>query len=107
MTEDSGSKHWTGVAPRAVTDHTNKTVTKQCQAPPHRPPPPPSPKGCHVVGGSCVMPYPGNEWNHPKIHQSPDCLHLGGWHDMAGALTFKGMHHAFPRVCTTRVRNIA
>lgn len=41
------------------------------------------------------MPYPGNEWNHPKIHQSPDCLHLGGWHDMAGALTFKGVHHAF------------
>ena len=38
------------------------------------------------VGGKCVMPYPGNAWQHPKIHQSPDCLHLGGWHDVAGAL---------------------
>ena len=37
------------------------------------------------VGGKCVMPYPGNAWQHPKIHQSPDCLHLGGWHDVAGA----------------------
>lgn len=51
--------------------------------------------GCHTVGGKCVAPYPGNEWLHPKIHQSPDCLHLGGWHDVAGALTFKGEHHVF------------
>jgi hypothetical protein len=43
------------------------------------------------------MPYPGNAWQHPKIHQSPDCLHLGGWHDVAGALTLpeKGEHHVF------------
>ena len=40
-------------------------------------------------------PYPGPNWTHPRIHQSPDCLHRGGWHDMAGALTFKGEHHAF------------
>ena len=39
--------------------------------------------------------YPGPSWMHPKIHQSPFCLHIHGWHDMAGALTFKGTHHAF------------
>ena len=30
-----------------------------------------------------------------SVHQSPDCLHLHGWHDMAGALTHKGVHHTF------------
>lgn len=40
-------------------------------------------------------PYPGPDFTHPKIRQSPDCLHHGGWHDMAGALTFNGVHHAF------------
>ena len=49
--------------------------------------PPPVPPGQH--------PYPGLGFARPRIHQSPDCLHLGGWHDMAGALTFKGVHHAF------------
>jgi len=39
--------------------------------------------------------YPGPAWVHPKIHHSPLCLHFPGWHDMAGALTFKGVHHAF------------
>ena len=58
---------------------------------------PPIPPGCGTVGGKCVAPYPGNAWQHPKIHQSPDCLHLGGWHDVAGALTLpeKGEHHVF------------
>ena len=49
--------------------------------------PPPVPPGQH--------PYPGLAFTHPRIHQSPDCLHVGGWHDMAGALTFQGTHHAF------------
>ena len=40
-------------------------------------------------------PYPGPAFTHPRIHQSPECVHQGGWHDMAGALTFKGVHHAF------------
>jgi hypothetical protein len=31
-------------------------------------------------------------WTHPKTHQSPDCLYRGGWHNMAGVLTFKGGH---------------
>ena len=45
---------------------------------------------------ACVCPGPwGDGWEEPKIHQSPDCLHLHGWHDMAGALTHKGVHHAF------------
>ena len=86
--------------------------------------PRPVPPGCTTVGGQCIMPYPGNKWQHPKIHQSPDCcafdparaivfcsssrtptasvtlhcgtaVHLGGWHDVAGALTFKGEHHIF------------
>ena len=73
-------------------------------------PAPPPPPGCHIVGGKCVggpppgyrtvggkcvHPYPGADFLHPKIHQSPSCLHLDGWHDMAGALTYKGVHHAF------------
>mmetsp|Transcript_73233 Transcript_73233/g.156902 ORF Transcript_73233/g.156902 Transcript_73233/m.156902 type:complete len:531 (-) Transcript_73233:48-1640(-) len=39
--------------------------------------------------------YPGPAWIAPKIHHSPDCLHKPGWHDVAGALTFKGTHHVF------------
>lgn len=27
-----GTQHWTGLVPRAVTDRTNKTLSKQCQA---------------------------------------------------------------------------
>jgi hypothetical protein len=31
---------------------------------------------------SCVCPGEfGVGWQEPKIHQSPDCLHLHGWHD--------------------------
>lgn len=94
--EVKGVKHWTGLAPRAVKDG---KITKQCVGPPPPPPAPPVDPGCKTWDGKCVAPYPGNEWQHPKIHQSPDCLHLGGWHDMAGALTFDGVngleHHAF------------
>ena len=46
-----------------------------------------TPRGCvgpqenrNWTDGVCVAPYPGKEWQHPKIHQSPDCLHLSGWH---------------------------
>eukprot|EP00912_Choanoflagellata_sp_UC4_P000489 UC4_evm5s302 len=77
--ERSNVKHWTGVAPRAVQ---NGAITPSCKVTP--PPPPGSP-----------IPYPGPNFTHPRIHQSPDCLHRGGWHDMAGALTFEGIHHAF------------
>ena len=91
-----GGGHWTGLAPRAVADG---KITKQCTGPPPPPPAPPVNPGCKTWDGKCVQPYPGEEWQHPKIHQSPDCLHLGGWHDMAGALTFDGTngleHHAF------------
>jgi hypothetical protein len=93
--EVHGDKHWTGLASRAVSDKTNKTLSAQCKGPAPRPRPPPTPPGCHEVGGKCVMPYPGADFLHPKIHQSPDCLHLGGWHDVAGALTFEGEHHVF------------
>ena len=61
--------HWTGVAARAVDK--NGAPTSQCA---HSKPPPPRP-----VPPPAVIPYPGNEWTHPKIHQSPDCLHKGGW----------------------------
>ena len=40
-------------------------------------------------------PYPGPDALKPRIHLSPDCLHVGGWHDMAAALTHEGVHHAF------------
>jgi len=39
--------------------------------------------------------YPGPTWIAPKIHHSPSCLWKGGWHDVAGALTFKGVNHVF------------
>eukprot|EP00040_Diaphanoeca_grandis_P043581 m.9702 g.9702 ORF g.9702 m.9702 type:complete len:637 (-) comp7875_c0_seq1:107-2017(-) len=71
--------HWTGLPPRAVTS--GGSISAQCGP---KPPPPPGP-----------IPYPGANYTHPKIHQSPDCLHDHGWHDMAGALTFDGVHHAF------------
>ena len=83
--EVGGTTHWTGVAPRAVN---NGGISKLCKAPP-----PPPPENCKTWDGKCVMPYPGDSWTHPKIHQSPDCLHLGGWHDVAGALSYKGDHH--------------
>ena len=90
------AKHWTGLVPRAVK---GGKITAQCKGPPLPPPPPPVPPGCKAWDGECIAPYPGNVWQHPKIHQSPDCLHIGGWHDMAGALTFVGVngleHHAF------------
>ena len=73
-----GVAHWTGLARRAVTSPDNTTLTAQCT--PHTPPPPP---------------YPGPAFIAPKIHHSPDCLHEGGWHDVAGALTFKGTHHVW------------
>eukprot|EP00658_Telonema_sp_P-2_P004396 TRINITY_DN11645_c0_g1_i15.p1 TRINITY_DN11645_c0_g1~~TRINITY_DN11645_c0_g1_i15.p1 ORF type:complete len:585 (+),score=135.33 TRINITY_DN11645_c0_g1_i15:101-1855(+) len=58
------------------------------------PAPTPSP-GCSTWDGECVSPYPGVDFLHPKIHQSPDCLHLSGWHDVAGAITVGGEHHVF------------
>ena len=68
---------------------------EQQQRPPWVPPPaswrPPGPAPL----GPVHRPYPGPTWNHPRIHQSPDCLHDSGWHDMAGAITFNGLHHAF------------
>ena len=57
--------------------------------------PRPVPIGCTKVGEKCTSPYPGTPWQHPKIHQSPDCLHLPGWHDIAAALTLNGEHHIF------------
>ena len=88
-----GGGHWTGLAPRAVADG---KISKQCVGPPPPPPAPPVNPGCKTWDGKCVQPYPGEEWQHPKIHQSPDCLHLGGWHDMAGALTFDGTNGTVP-----------
>ena len=77
---------WTGLSARAIKDG---KISAQCA------PPPAPPTGCTTIGGKCVMPYPGDDWTHPRIHQSPDCLHLDGWHDMAGALTHNGEHHVF------------
>ena len=71
---------WTGLPARAVE---GGKISKKCQGPPAPPPAPPISPGCKTWDGKCVNPYPGNEWQHPKIHQSPDCLHLGGWHDVS------------------------
>jgi hypothetical protein len=42
-------------------------------------------------------PYPGPPHGHPTVHFSPGCLHIDGWHDIAGALFLPqtGTHHVF------------
>jgi hypothetical protein len=40
-------------------------------------------------------PFPGPTYVVPTIHNSPDCTHLSNWHDIAGALFFKGFWHVF------------
>ena len=50
-------------------------------------------------GGKCTPnpppPFPGPTYVIPTIHNSPDCTHLPNWHDIAGALYFKGFWHVF------------
>ena len=55
--------------------------------------PRPVPPGCTTVGGQCIMPYPGNKWQHPKIHQSPDCCAF----DPARAIVFCSLEHQQPQ----------
>ena len=53
---------------------------------------------CTDAADCCAWPswfYPGPAYTHPKVHNSPNCLHNHGWHDMAGALTIGGQHHVF------------
>lgn len=65
---NSGTQtHWTGAAPRAT--------GAECQNP--------------------APPYPGPTWQHPVFHNSPGCLHIGGWHDIAGALYWDGVYNVF------------
>ena len=52
---------------------------------------------CSSCAANCRnVPWPGELWARPRIHYSPPCMRLGGWHDIAGALTYKGAHHVFP-----------
>eukprot|EP00756_Hemistasia_phaeocysticola_P052942 Hpha_TRINITY_DN28274_c0_g1::TRINITY_DN28274_c0_g1_i1::g.116785::m.116785 len=69
---ESASPHWTGVPSRAVGE--NGSVSAQCSMGP---------------------PYPGPWWQVPTVHNSPTCLHNGGWHDIAGAFTLGTEHHVF------------
>ena len=40
--------------------------------------------------------FPGPEHLHPKIHYTRDEVSCrGGWHDIAGALTHRGVHHVY------------
>ena len=40
--------------------------------------------------------FPGDSYVHPTIHFTPTYVSMaGGWHDVAGALTHKGVHHVF------------
>lgn len=109
----SGDTHrWVGLARRAVTDSTNSTLSAQCKGPWHpKPKPPPGPSN----GSTCPWPptckglwdrqlctcyhawsYPGPDWRHPRVHNSPSCLHNHGWHDMAGTITTTdGTRHFF------------
>ena len=42
-----------------------------------------------------AQPYPGPAWIPPKIHHSPDCLHVHNPHDIAAAITLDGVHHVW------------
>lgn len=81
---------WSGRGGQADVRFAVATSAKPSPPPPPPPTPPPAPK-----------PYPGNAWSAPHIHHSPTCLHSNGWHDVAGALTFKApgdaqdVHHIF------------
>ena len=68
--------HWTGLAPRAIDPSNSSAISQQCL-------PTPDP------------PFPGPTWQEPKIHNAPRCLNVGGWHDIAGAFTYAGVHHVF------------
>jgi hypothetical protein len=52
-----------------------------------------------ATGPACAdpsgPPYPGPSWSWPALHNSPPCLHIGGWHDIAGALLWDGTAHVF------------
>jgi len=46
----------------------------------------------------CVQNGPswnGPSYTIPKIHYSPQCFWADGWHDIAGAITHRGIHHVF------------
>jgi hypothetical protein len=58
--------------------------------------------GTHWTGATCPIPppappppYPGPAWVVPTVHNSPACTHLPNWHDIAGALYYKGAWHVF------------
>eukprot|EP00746_Dinoflagellata_sp_MGD_P011342 gnl/MRDRNA2_/MRDRNA2_123742_c0_seq1.p1 gnl/MRDRNA2_/MRDRNA2_123742_c0~~gnl/MRDRNA2_/MRDRNA2_123742_c0_seq1.p1 ORF type:complete len:551 (+),score=93.20 gnl/MRDRNA2_/MRDRNA2_123742_c0_seq1:62-1714(+) len=43
-----------------------------------------------------VISYPGPPHVHPALHFAPSYVSdVGGWHDIAGALTHKGVHHVY------------
>jgi hypothetical protein len=100
-------KSWCGLPRRAVTSMKNATFTAKCSS--KQPPSPPTPPhaGCKWPSSCkglwdavhCVcLPtwaYPGPAFQRPKIHNSPDCLHNPGWHDMAGAISVGRVHHVF------------
>ena len=40
--------------------------------------------------------FPGPAHLHPKLHYAADIVSMhASWHDVAGALTHKGVHHTF------------
>jgi len=57
-----------------------------------------SAEGCDsCVAAMCenTMPWPEADWKAPRIHYAPQCLNGPSWHDVAGALTYDGLHHVF------------
>ena len=43
-----------------------------------------------------VVAYPGADYLHPKLHFTPTVVSdRGGWHDIAGCITYYGVHHVF------------
>jgi hypothetical protein len=63
-----GARHWTGLAPRAVADHTNRSLSKQCQA---------------AVQSTAV----------PEYHFYPTAVHS---QDASGTAFVNGRWHVFP-----------
>ena len=50
----------------------------------------------HIIYNGGAHAFPGESFLHPTIHFAPPYVsNSGGWHDVAGAFTHKGVHHVF------------
>ena len=49
-----------------------------------------------LISSALAVGYPGEPHLHPTIHFAPSYVaDVGGWHDVAGAITHNGLHHVY------------